>query len=166
MVKNQTKITAESEKQELFITREFDAPRELVFKAYTHPDLFVQWMGPKDLIISLERFEAKEGGMWRFIHGDSSGNNFGFHGVFHEIKSPERIVQTFEYEGLPEGGHVSLETAEFEALEEGRTRVRGHSVFQSVADRDGMLKAGMEKGLNESFDRLDELLAKQLEKWA
>jgi uncharacterized protein YndB with AHSA1/START domain len=166
MVKNQTKIIAEPGKPELFITREFDAPRELVFKAYTHSDLFVQWMGPKDLVISLEKFEAKEGGMWRYIHRDNSGNNFGFHGVFHEIKAPERIIQTFEYEGLPESGHVALETAKFEALGPDRTKVTGHSVFQSVADRDGMIKSGMEQGVNESFERLDELLEKELERWA
>lgn len=166
MVKNQTTIKAEPGKLELTIIREFDAPRELVYKAYTHADLFVQWAGPKDLIISLEKFEAKEGGMWRYIHSDPSGNDFGFHGVFHELKAPERIIQTFEYEGLPESGHVALETARFESLGEDRTRVVSQSVFQSVADRDGMMQSGMEQGINESYDRLDDLLAKELEKWA
>ena len=156
---NTTKITAEPGKQELFITREFDAPRELVFKAYTVPELYAKWMGPRRLAITLEKFDARNGGEWRYIQKDQDGSEYGFHGVFHDVSTPERIIQTFEFEGLPESGHVILETMRFEALPGGRTRLVGQSVFQSVADRDGMIQSGMEGGLNESFDRLEELIA-------
>lgn len=157
---NQTKITAEPEKQEMFITREFDAPRELVFRAFTDPELFVQWMGPHDFTMKLELFEPVSGGRWRFIHMDQEGNEYAFHGVHHDVTAPERIIQTFEYEGLPESGHVILETMRLEELPNGRTRFVGQSVFQSVADRDGMIQSGMEQGLNEGYEKLDALLEK------
>jgi uncharacterized protein YndB with AHSA1/START domain len=160
MAKNKTIITAERGKQELFITREFDAPRELVFKAFTDPKLYVQWIGLRGLTTTLETFEPRSGGSWRFIQKDESGNEFAFHGVNHEVLPPERIIDTFEFEGLPEKGHVLLETARFEALPNNRTKLVSQSVFQSVADRDGMLQSGMEKGVNDSYDLLDELLKK------
>ncbi len=159
MSKNKTTITAEPGKQELFVTREFDAPRDLVFKAHTEPGLFAQWMGPRDLTTTLEAFEPVSGGKWRFIQRDQDGNEFGFHGVFHEV-SPERIIRTFEFEGLPESGHVVLETLRLEDLPNGRTRLTTQSIFQSVADRDGMIQAGMEYGLNEGYEQLDEILEK------
>lgn len=157
---NQTKITAEPGKQEIVITREFDAPRELVFKAFTDPKLLVQWLGPRGLTMKLETFEPRNGGSWRYIHTDQDGNEYGFRGVIHEVAAPERIIQTFEFEGLPEKGHVTLETARFEALSGDRTKVTLQSVFQSVADRDGMVQSGMERGVNDSHDRLDELVEK------
>jgi uncharacterized protein YndB with AHSA1/START domain len=156
--KNQTVITAEPGKQELFVTREFDAPRELVFKAFTDPELYVQWFGPRYLTTTLETFESTSGGRWRCIQRDKDGNEFGFHGVNHEVLAPERIIGTFEFEGLPESGHVLLETIKFEELPGGRTRMTGQSVFQSVEDRDGMVQSGMEGGTVESYERLDELL--------
>jgi uncharacterized protein YndB with AHSA1/START domain len=158
MSRNKTTITAEPGKQELFITREFDAPRELVFKAHTDPDLYVRWMGPRDLSTILETFEPISGGRWRFIQKDQDGNEFGFHGVNHDVTAPERIIGTFEFEGLPESGHVILETTKFEALPGGRTRVTTHSVYQSVEDRDGMVASGMESGVVDGFERLDEIL--------
>ncbi len=161
MAKNKTKITAEPGKQELFITREFDAPPELVFKAHTDSNLFVQWLGPRGYTMRLETFEPRSGGRWRYIHRDSDGNEYGFQGVFHEV-SPERMIQTFEFEGLPEGGHVTLDTMRLEALPNGRTRLTVQSVFQSVADRDGMIQSGMERGVTEGYERLDEVLAKLL----
>lgn len=157
--KNKTTMTAEPGKQEIFITREFDAPRELVFKAHTDPNLFAQWIGPRDLTTTLEAFEPVSGGRYRFIQKDKDGNEFGFHGVFHEV-SPERVIQTFEFEGLPESGHVTLETMTLEALPNNRTRLTTQSVFQSVSDRDGMLQSGMEHGVNEGYERLDEILSK------
>jgi len=162
--KNETKITAEPGKQEVIITREFDAPRNLVFKAFTDPKLLVQWLGPRDLTMKVEKFEPRNGGSYRYIHTDKDGNAFGFHGVVHEVSAPERIIQTFEFEGLPEKGHVALETARFEALAGNRTRVTTQSIFQSVADRDGMVMSGMERGVNDSHERLDELFAKGLVK--
>jgi uncharacterized protein YndB with AHSA1/START domain len=161
---NQTKITAEPGKQEIIITREFDAPRELVFKAFIEPDLIVQWLGPRRLTMKLDKFEPKSGGSYRYIHLDNKGNQYGFHGVIHEVSAPERIIQTFEFEGLPEKGHVTLDTARFESLPGDRTKVTLQSVFQSVNDRDGMMQSGMEEGLIDSHDRLDELLAEALVK--
>lgn len=155
-----TNITAEPGKQEIIITREFDAPRELVFKAFIDPKLYTQWLGPRGLTMTLEIFEPKNGGMWRYIQKDQDGNEYAFHGVSHEVTAPERIISTFEFEGLPEKGHVILETARFEALPGDRTKLTSQSVFQSVVDRDGMLHSGMEEGVNDSYDRLDELLEK------
>jgi uncharacterized protein YndB with AHSA1/START domain len=157
---NKTTITAEPGKQEIIITRKFDAPRELVFKAFTDPKLYTQWLGPRRLTMTLETFEPRNGGSWRYIHKDQEGNEYAFHGVYHEVTSPERIIDTFELEGLPEKGHVVLETARFEELPDNRTKLTSQSVFQSVADRDGMLQSGMEEGVNDSYDRLDELLEK------
>jgi uncharacterized protein YndB with AHSA1/START domain len=157
--KNEINITAEPGKQELFITREFDAPRELVFKAHTDPELYAQWLGPRGYEMVLETFEPYSGGRYRYIHKDPQGNEYGFHGVFHEI-SEELMIQTFEFEGLPEKGHVSLDTMRLEEMPGGRTRITIHSVYPSVADRDGMIQAGMERGLREGYDHLDEILRK------
>ena len=157
--KNKTNITVEPGKQELFITREFDAPRELVYKAHTDPDLYVQWLGPHGYKMVLETFEPYSGGRYRYIHKDKDGSEYGFHGVFHEM-SEELMIQTFEFEGMP--GHVTLDTARFEELPGERTKVIGQSVFQSVADRDGMVQSGMERGVVDSHERLDALLAKGL----
>src|SRR5678810_28127 len=113
--KNKTIVSAEPGKQEVFITREFDAPRELVYKAHTDPNLYTQWLGPRGYEMILETFEPHSGGRYRYIHKDQNGNEFGFHGVFHEI-SEELMVQTFEFEGLPESGHVTLDTMRLEKL--------------------------------------------------
>ncbi len=156
--KNQTKIIAEAGKQELFIVREFEAPRELVFEAFTDKDILVQWVGPREMRMRYEKFEPTEGGSYRYIHTLPSGLEFGFHGVCHEHTAPEKIIQTLEFEGLPEKGHVVLETTKFEALPKGRTRVTVQSVFQSVTDRDGMVQSGMERGVVDSYERLDEII--------
>src|SRR3984893_13196038 len=158
--KNKTTIIAEPGKQEMLITREFDAPRELVFQAFTDPELYVQWLGPSRLAMMLDKFEPTSGGRWRYIQKDQSGNEFGFHGVYHEVLAPERIIDTFEFEGLPEKGHVALETLTLEELPGGRTRLTAQSVFQSVADRDAALQSGMEEGVKDTYNRLEELIAK------
>ncbi len=155
--KNKLTVTAEPGKQEVFITREFDAPRELVYKAHTDPKLYVQWLGPHGYEMILEEFEPVNGGKYRYIHKDKDGNEYGFHGTFHEI-SIDNMVQTFEFEGYP--GHVSLDCMTLEELPGNRTRATIHSVFQSVSDRDGMVQNGMEKGVREGYERLDEILAK------
>ena len=155
--KNQTIVTAEPGVQEVFITREFDAPRELVYQAHIDPELYVQWLGPRGYEMILETFEPVSGGVYRYIHKDPDGNEFAFHGTFHEM-SEELMIQTFEFEGLPERGHVSLDTMRLEALPGNRTRATIHSVFQSVEDRDGMVQAGMEGGVREGYERLDEIL--------
>jgi uncharacterized protein YndB with AHSA1/START domain len=157
---NKTTIIAEKGKQEFFIEREFDAPRELVFRAFNEPELLVQWLGPCNLEMKIDKFDNRTGGSYRFLHVDPQGNEYGFNGTIHELLPPERMIRTFEFEGLPERGHVSLETATFEVLEGNRTKLKIHSVFKSVADRDGMINSGMEGGMNEGFDKLDKLLAK------
>jgi uncharacterized protein YndB with AHSA1/START domain len=156
--KNKTTIIAEKGKQEFFIEREFEAPRELVFKAFSDPDLLVQWLGPNALKMKIDKYDNRSGGSYRFIHLDEKGNEYGFNGVIHEVTAPVRMIRTFEFEGLPERGHVSLETAIFENLPNGRTRLKIHSVFKSVADRDGMISSGMEGGMNEGLAKLDTLL--------
>src|SRR5947209_6297459 len=158
MTANQTRIIAEPGRQEVVITREFDAPRDLVFKAVTDPKLIPQWWGPRYLTTEVDKMDVRPGGQWRFINRNAEGNEFGFHGVYHEILAPERIIDTFEFEGLPETGHVALETMKLEELPGGRTRLITQSVFQTVADRDGMLQSGMEGGLKETYERLEELL--------
>ncbi len=160
MPANTTHILAEPEKQEVLITREFDAPRELVFKACTDPKLIPQWWGPRYLSTQVDKMDVRLGGQWRFINRDSEGREHAFHGVYHEVLAPERIIETFEYEGLPETGHVVLETTKLEELPGGRTKLTIQSVFQSVADRDSMLQSGMEEGLMDTHDRLAELLKK------
>jgi uncharacterized protein YndB with AHSA1/START domain len=152
-----TIITVEPGKQELFITREFDAPRALVFRAHTDPDLYVRWLGPHGYEMELETFEPVSGGRYRYVHKDKDGNAFSFHGVFHEM-AEDLMIQTFEFEGLPEKGHVVLDTMRLEELPGERTSITIQSVYQSVADRDGMVEAGMETGVNEGYERLDQIL--------
>jgi uncharacterized protein YndB with AHSA1/START domain len=158
MAENIAKILAEPGKQEMFIERECDAPREIVFKAFTDPKLYAQWIGPRNLTTTFERFEARNGGSYRFTQKDEKGMVYSFHGVYHDVSPPERIIGTFEYEGLPESGHVSLEVTKFEEMPGNRTKLVSQSVYLSVADRDGMLQSGMEEGMNDSYSRLDELL--------
>jgi uncharacterized protein YndB with AHSA1/START domain len=156
---NKTTITAEPGIPQITITREFDAPRELVFRAHTDPQLLVQWLGPRDLTLTIDRYEVRNGGTWRYVHADAEGNEYGFHGVFHGAPSPDAIVQTFEFEGVP--GHVKLDTITLEQQEGGgRTLMRTVSSFQSVEDRDGMVASDMERGVRDSADRLEELLAR------
>jgi len=139
------------------ITREFDAPLELVRRAWTDPDLVKQWLGPRKYEMVIEQWDARAGGAYRYVHRDDAGNEFGFHGVFHS-NDPDNMVQTFEFEGMP--GHVSLDKLALEDIGGGRTRASIHSVYQFLEDRDGMVQAGMGDGVNEGFERLDELLAK------
>jgi uncharacterized protein YndB with AHSA1/START domain len=153
-----TQITAQPGTPFVEIKREFDAPRHLVVRAYTDPELIPQWWGPRQYATTVEMLEARDGGRWRFRQVDNDGNEFAFHGVFHGTPSVDGITQTFEYEGVP--GHVQLESASFEDLPGGRTLVRQHSVFQSVEDRDAMVEAGMESGIVEGNERLDELFAR------
>jgi uncharacterized protein YndB with AHSA1/START domain len=152
-----TQITAEPGGQEIVITREFDAPPELLFRVHTDPDLLSQWMGPRRLSMEVDIYDVRAGGQWRFIHRDTDGTGYGFRGVFHNTPSVDGIVRTFEFEGAP--GHVSLETLTFEDLRNGRTLVRASAVFQSAEARDAMVASGMESGVDEGYERLDDLLA-------
>ncbi len=144
-------------KQEIVISRLFDAPRERLFKAMTDPLLIPKWWGPRKFETIVDKLEARPGGQWRFINRDESGTEHGFHGVYHSIEAPARIVDTFEYEGFP--GHVLLEVHTLEARGK-QTLLTSHIIYESVADRDGMVASGMEYGQNESMERLTELVAK------
>lgn len=148
-------VSADPGKQAIIMSRDFNAPRDLVFATMTNPTLIPQWWGPGRLTTTVDAMDVRPGGRWRFVQRDESGNEYAFHGVYHSISAPERVVNTFEFEGMP--GHVLLETL---ILEEhaGTTTVTNVSVFQSVADRDGMLQSGMEDGASESWERLAELL--------
>lgn len=150
-------FVAEPGRQEVITTQVFDAPRELVFKMFTDPGRIPQWWGPRNLTTVVDRMELKPGGIWRFVQRDAEGNVFAFHGIFHLVVPPERIIQTFEFEGMP--GHVLLETMTLEDLD-GRTKMTQQSVYQAVSDRDGMVSMGMMQGNAESMERLSELLVK------
>ncbi len=152
-----TQVTAEPGTPYIDFTREFDAPRDLLFRAHTDPELLVQWLGPRRLTMVIDRYDVEDGGKWRYIHRDQDGTEYGFHGVFHGTPSPDGMVQTFEFEGAP--GHVSLDWLTFEERD-GRSVLHGHSVFQSVQARDAMVQSGMESGLSEAYERLDELIPK------
>lgn len=151
-----TEYVIEPGKQEITITRVFDAPRELVFKAFTDPKLVPQWFGPRGYSTTVDKMDARPGGLWRFVQRNEKGDEFAFRGVHHDVVAPERIVATFEFEGVP--GHVLLQTVNFEALGQ-KTRLVEQLVFQSVADRDGMVASGMQEGSNDSMDRMAEILA-------
>jgi len=159
-LRNTTNIIAELGLQELFNIREFNAPRELVFRAFIDPDFYSQWYGPRGSVMVIEKFEPKNGGFWRYTLKDHRGKEYAFHGVYHEVKAPERIIDTVEFEGLPEKGHVILRTNKFEELPDNRTKLIVQIVCQEVEDRDAMLAPEYEREVNESYNRLDELLEK------
>ena len=150
-------ITAAPGVPQVITTRTFDAPRDLVFRAFAEPELLVQWLGPRAYTMTIERYDLRAGGSYRYVHTDQAGNAYGFHGVFHGEPSPDGMVQTFEFEGAP--GHVSMDTLRLEE-HDGRTTVRTNSLFQSVEARDAMIEHGMAEGMGEGYERLDELLAK------
>jgi uncharacterized protein YndB with AHSA1/START domain len=150
-----TEYVIEPGKQEITSMTVLDAPRELVFKAYTDPQLFAQWWGPRRYTNTIDKFDARLGGQWRVVQRAADGGEHGFHGVHHDVVAPERIVATFEYEGVP--GHVALQIATFEPLGN-KTRLVAHTVFESITDRDGMVASGMQEGADESMERLAELL--------
>jgi uncharacterized protein YndB with AHSA1/START domain len=149
-------VIAEPGQHDIVITRSFDAPRDVVFRAMTEPEYLARWWGLKENETVVDRAELRRGGSWRFVERAPDGQEYGFHGVVHDVVEPERLVQTFEFEGMP--GHVSLESTTLEERD-GRTLYTSVSVFQSVEDRDGMVGSGMEYGLRQSMDALDEVLA-------
>ncbi|NED97463.1 SRPBCC family protein [Phytoactinopolyspora alkaliphila] len=151
---SKTEIIVEPGRQDIVIKRVFDAPRDVVFRAVTDPDLIPQWWGPKDLTTEVDHADIRPGGSWRFLNRDADGNEYGFRGIYHDVVAPERSIQTFEFEGMP--GHVALETLTLEEVD-GKTHYTAVSVFQSVEDRDGMAQS-MEPGASKSLDRLSELL--------
>jgi uncharacterized protein YndB with AHSA1/START domain len=149
-------LTTPTDRQ-IHVERVFDAPRDRVFAAFTDPKLIPEWWGPRDTTTVVDQMDVRPGGSWRFVIRNSDGSETGFRGTYREITPPERVVQTFEWEGMP--GYVSVETATFEDLGD-RTKVTTTSLFHTTEERDGMLESGMERGLNESYARLDDLLAR------
>jgi uncharacterized protein YndB with AHSA1/START domain len=141
--------------RELVITRVFDASRRLVFEAFTKPEHVKHWYGPRSLTMTLCEIDLRPGGRWRYVLRDPDGNEHAFSGVYREIVPPERIVSTEVYEAMP--GHDRLVTVTL-AEQSGKTTLRSHVLYKSLEDRDGHLQSGMEPGMNETFDRLNELL--------
>jgi uncharacterized protein YndB with AHSA1/START domain len=137
--------------------REFDAPVEALFRAHQDPEMVQQWMGPAKYEIEMEVYEFKTGGRWRYISRDDAGEEYAFNGVFHVVRDNEFAIQTFEYEGFPDV--VSIESLTFEDAGAGRSRLRGHATYPSLKARDGMVSGGMEGGMSEGYERLDDLLA-------
>jgi uncharacterized protein YndB with AHSA1/START domain len=150
-----TEFIIEPGRHDIIMTRVFDAPRDVVFKALTDPDLVPKWWGPRAYETIVDQAEVRPGGLWRYRSRDADGNEDAFKGVYHDVVAPERVVQTFEWEGMP--GHVSLDSATLEEVD-GKTKYVAVSVFQSIEDRDGMAQSGMEEGASESMDRLAELV--------
>ena len=154
---HETQIVADPDVPLVRITREFDAPPEKVFRAHTDPALVVQWQGPRGTDARIEHYDCRTGGSYRYVHVHE-GVEYGFHGSFHEVRPDELIVQTFTFDGMPDG--VALEKLVLEDLGDGRTRLTATSLVDSFEGRDGFLASGMEVGVNEGYAKLDELLAR------
>jgi uncharacterized protein YndB with AHSA1/START domain len=152
---HQTEIVVDPAVPLVRITREFDAPPEKVFRAHTDPTLVAQWMGPRRHKTRIDHFDCRTGGSYRYVM-TSDGNEFAFHGCFHEVRPSQLIVQTFTYEGEPDG--VALERLELEDLGGGRTRLTATSLVDSFEARDAMVASGMDEGIREGYERLDDLL--------
>lgn len=150
---HKTKIHAEDGKQEIVITREFDLPLELLFKAYTEPGIVEQWMGTKVL-----KLENKKHGSYQFVTTDPKGNKHGFNGTIHEFSPNEKITRTFEMENTPFS--VQLEFLEFERLKDGTSKLNMHIVYKSVALRDQMLQLPFAQGINMAHNRLEDIVSK------
>ncbi|NUT51087.1 MAG: SRPBCC family protein [Saccharothrix sp.] len=152
----ETDISADPALPTIEITREFDAPPVAVFRAHVDPELVVKWLGPRSVTMRVDRWDASTGGAYRYVHARGD-EEYRFYGSFHEVRPDERIVQTFTFEGVPDG--VALETLTFEDLGGGRTRLRIVSVFETTEGRDMALASGMETGVVEGYQQLDDLLA-------
>ena len=140
------------------ITREFEAPVDAVFRAHADPEIFRIWIGPRALQTTITHWDFRTGGGYRYEQTDPDGNTYAFRGVFHTVRENELLIQTFEYEGTPD--EVSMDTMRFESLPGGRSRLVDHSVFPSYEVLEGMMAEGMEYGMTEGYEKLDELLAK------
>lgn len=153
---HQTVITADTDVPIVRIVREFDATPAKVFTAHVDPQLVVRWLGPNDHTTLVDHWDARTGGSFRYVMG-SGGDEFGFHGSFHELRPSELIVQTLTFEGEPDG--VALERLVFEDLGDGRTRLTSTSLVDSFESRDAWMASGMESGVVDGYERLDALIA-------
>ncbi len=148
-------VTALPGEQTISFTREFEAPAAVVFRAHIDPGLVSKWTGPAGTEVWMREWDARTGGAWSYVVAGDDGE-WGFHGAFHEVTEPSRIVMTFEFDGNP--GHPNLEILTFADLDGGRCRLEGLSLFPTLEDRDDML-SGMDSGMDENFNRLDSLIA-------
>ena len=153
---NKNNLVVDREERVITMSRIFDAPRELVWKVCTDPELVPQWWGPRNVTTIVDRMEVKVGGVWRYIHKDAEGNEYAFNGIYKEVEPPERLTYTFEFE--PMAGHIALETILFEELSDGQTKITARTTYNTIEDIEGTLQAGMEGGAVETWDRLEELL--------
>ena len=153
---HETQIITDPDVPLVRIIREFDAPPEKVFRAHTDPELIVQWLGPRDLTMTVDHYDCRSGGSYRYVH-KRDDEEYGFNGCFHEVRPSELIVQTFAFEGFPDS--VALERLVLEDLGNGRTRLTATSLVDSFESRDAFVASGMEVGIREGYERLDELLA-------
>ena len=150
-----TTIEAVQNMPAILLDRDFAATTAQLIRAHTDPELFARWVGPHDTSMTIDHWDARTGGSWRYVH-HADGEDYGFHGSFHEVRD-DRLVQTFTFEGYPDS--VALETMTFEDLGAGRTRLHIQSLFNSYEARDGMLSGGMDHGVNAGYAKLDTLLA-------
>lgn len=153
---NPVTITAPEGLPFIDIEREFEAPVDAVRRAHAEPDLLKQWLGPHGYEMDIEHYDFRTGGGYRYVHRNPEGTEFAFNGVFHTVRD-DLAIQTFEFEGVPDV--VCIESATFEDLGGGRSRVRLHSSYPSLEARDGMVQSGMEGGVRDGYERLDALLA-------
>ncbi|SFF23553.1 SRPBCC family protein [Blastococcus tunisiensis] len=154
--RHETQIVVDPDVPLVRIVREFDAPPAKVFRAHVDPELFARWTGPKGMEMRIERYDCRTGGAYRYVMSQD-GEDYGFNGVFHEVRQDELIVQTFAFEGMPDD--VALEKIVLEDLGGGRTRLTSTSLVDSFEGRDGFVASGMEVGVTEGYEKLDELLA-------
>lgn len=154
----ETTIEADPNLPTIRIIRDFDAPPDKVFRAWIEPELVVQWLGPKSTEMRIEQWDARTGGNYRYTALQDGEEVAAFYGSFHEVRPSERLVQTFTWEGMPDG--VSLETMTFVDVGGGRTRTIGLSVVDNLEGRDAIMASGMEVGVYEGYEKLDALLAK------
>jgi uncharacterized protein YndB with AHSA1/START domain len=156
---HETTLVAPEGQPTVEITREFDAPPERVYRAHTDPELVKQWLGPRRLTMRIDHYDISRGGSYRYTHVEEDGTEYGFWGVVHDARPGELVIQTFGFDGAPDT--PSFDKMTLEELPGGRTRMRIVSVMHEVADRDAFLASGMEGGMDESYERLDDLLAQQ-----
>jgi uncharacterized protein YndB with AHSA1/START domain len=153
---HETEISLDPDVPLVRIVREFDAPPEKVFRAHVDPEIVVQWLGPRDQQMTVDTWDCRTGGSYRYLHR-RDGEEYAFHGCFHEVRPSELIVQTFTFEGMPDG--VALEKLVFEDLGDGRTRLTATSLVDAFEDRDAFVASGMEEGVVQGYERLDDILA-------
>jgi uncharacterized protein YndB with AHSA1/START domain len=151
-------LVVERHERAFTMSRVFDAPREFVWKVYTDPAMVPKWWGLRASMTIVDKMDVKVGGVWRYIQIDAEGNEYAFNGVYTEVEAPERLTYTFEFE--PMAGHVCTDTILFEEVAGGKTKITARTTFDTLEDLEGMLQSGMEEGAVETWDRLEELLAK------